>query len=193
MTVFSLALIPIIVLITTGFLIRKSGFLSDEAWVGIEKLTYFVLFPALLIRTLGTQSISQVPWQHILLVVALVLLSASCILLVFHRLGVTRDGPEFTSLFQGGVRFNTYITLAVAQSFFGEPGLAQGAVVVGFMVVLANLLCVSVFQIWGKSEYQGISVFSALRSRESAYHSVRHWWGIKSYRSRVVSGRGKRF
>ena len=43
--------------------------------------------------------------------------------------------------------------------FFGEPGLAQGAVVVGFMVVIANLLCVSVFQIWGKSDYKGILSF----------------------------------
>ncbi len=50
MNAFSTALIPIIVLIIIGYSLKKIHFLSDETWSGIEKLTYFILFPALLIQ-----------------------------------------------------------------------------------------------------------------------------------------------
>jgi len=61
--------------------------------------------------------------------------------------------------FQGGIRFNTYITLAVAQSLYGATGLAMGSVAAGFMIVLINLWCISVFVIWGKASFQGVLPF----------------------------------
>jgi len=49
------ALLPVLALIVTGYALRRLAFLPEGAWAGIERLTYFVLFPALLIRTLGGQ------------------------------------------------------------------------------------------------------------------------------------------
>ncbi len=159
MTGFSIALVPVVVLILIGYGTKRARFLTDDVWAGIEKLTYFILFPALLIRTLGNQTISQVPWPSMLIVIGLTLLLSAAILVTMHLFYPQSEGPEFTSVFQGGVRFNTYITLAVAQSLFGSEGLAQGSVVVGFMVVMINLLCVSVFTIWGRAKFQGVIGF----------------------------------
>jgi predicted permease len=55
------------------------------------------------------------------------------------------DGASFTSLFQGGIRFNTYVGLAVVNGLLGDNGLAIAAVVVGIMIPIVNLLCISVF------------------------------------------------
>lgn len=150
------ALAPILVLILIGYGLKRSHFLPDDAWSGMEKLTYFILFPALLVRTLGNQSLGGAPWSAMLLVVMGTIISAAALLIVWQQLGASVTGATFTSIFQGGVRFNTYIALAVAQAFFGVDGLAMGAVTAGFMIVLINLLCISAFAIWGTRARTGL-------------------------------------
>jgi len=154
MITFITALIPIMILIILGFILRRIKFLPAETWPGIEKLTYFVLFPALLIRTLGKQSLIGVPWPSMLFIVVGTIMT-SAVLLIILRKALSKNNATFTSIFQGGIRFNTYITLAIAQSLYGETGLAMGSVAAGFMIVLINLWCISVFVIWGEASFQG--------------------------------------
>lgn len=158
MIVFYSALVPIIIPIILGYLLRRSGFLGPEAWSGLEKLTYFVLFPALLIRNIGDQSLAGISWQSILLVVGGTLLLTSALLSTVRKF-ISQNDATFTSIFQGGVRFNTYIMLAVAQGLFGATGLAVGSVTAGFMIVIINVLCISIFAIWGKSRIRGPLAF----------------------------------
>ncbi len=159
MSEITAALTPVLVLILLGFGLKQSSFLPDETWAGLEKLTYFILFPALLIRILGTQSLVGSPWPSMLLVVAGTLFISAVILVSWHRIQGSVSGPAFTSVFQGGVRFNTYIALAVAQSFFGSDGLILGAVVAGFMIILINFLIISVFIVWGTATHRSIKSF----------------------------------
>ncbi len=159
MTAIATALAPILVMILLGYGLMRARFLPDEAWVGMEKLTYFVLFPALLIHSLSDQRLWGTPWPAMLLVVAGALMAASAALYAWYRIRGSVSGATFTSIFQGGVRFNTYIALAVAQAFFGEQGLAMGALAAGFMIVLINLLCVSAFAVWGTAGDRGTKAF----------------------------------
>ena len=156
---FATALIPVLVLILIGFGLKRVELLPQETWPGIEKLTYFVLFPALLVGTLGNQSLDGVPWQSMLAVVAGTLAIAATVLFAWYRLRPSLEGPVFTSIFQGGVRFNTYIALAVAQAFFGFEGLTLAAVAAGLMIVLINLLCVFVLIMYGKAEVRGVAPY----------------------------------
>jgi hypothetical protein len=55
------------------------------------------------------------------------------------------DGAGFTSLYQGGVRFNTYVALAAVSALYGASGLAVSAVIIAFMIPLLNVFCVLVF------------------------------------------------
>jgi len=143
------------VLIILGYVLKRSKFLSDEAWSGMEKLTYFVLFPSLLIRTLGSQSLTGTPWPSMLLVIVGTVMT-TVILLITFRKSLSKNDATFTSIFQGGVRFNTYIAFAIAQSLYGALGLAMSSVAAGFMIVLINLWCILVFVIWGKAKFQGV-------------------------------------
>jgi malonate transporter and related proteins len=54
------------------------------------------------------------------------------------------DGPAFTSLFQGAVRWNSYVALGAIAAVLGPPGLALAAIAVAVMVPLANMLSVVV-------------------------------------------------
>lgn len=82
---------------------------------------------------------------------------SAALLISLHCARATVNGATFTSIFQGGVRFNTYIALAVAQGLFGPEGLTLSSVAAGFMIVLINLLCISVFGVWGKATFEGTS------------------------------------
>lgn len=157
MSAFSAAFIPVLALIALGYALRRADFLPQSAWAGLERLSYFVLFPALIVHTLGNQSLTGVPWTSMLLVMVVVLALATVVLILWQRVRPA-SGPEFTSIFQGGVRFNTYIGLAISQAYFGASGLAMGAVAAGFMIVLVNLLCVSAFAVWGKTGYSSATV-----------------------------------
>ncbi len=159
MTTFASALAPIMGLILVGFALKRWEFLPEQAWAGMEKLTYFVLFPALLIRSLGSQSIDGAPWLTMLWVIVATLFASAILLILIHKLWPFSSGATFTSVFQGGVRFNTFIALAVAQSFFAAKGLELGSIAAGFMIVLINLMCISAFAVWGKNGVRGFKPF----------------------------------
>jgi len=158
MITFITALVPIISLIILGYGLRQAKFLPQGTWQGMEKLTYFILFPSLLIRTLGRQTLVGTPWQSMLIIIVATILTSAILLISLRKL-LSNNNATFTSIFQGGVRFNTYITLAIAQGLYGATGLAMGSVAAGFMIVLINLCCISVFVIWGKASFQGVLPF----------------------------------
>ncbi len=159
MIAIATALAPILAMILLGYGLKRARFLPAEAWAGMEKLTYFILFPALLIHTLSDQPLQGAPWPGMLLVVTVTLMAAVAVLITWYRVRGSVSGATFTSIFQGGVRFNTYIALAVAQAFFGDKGLTMGALAAGFMIVLINLLCISAFALWGTAGGRGAKAF----------------------------------
>ena len=50
------------------------------------------------------------------------------LLLVLYQGAVNHDGADFTSVFQGGVRFNNYIGATLAAGIYGSAGIALAAV-----------------------------------------------------------------
>ena len=141
------ALIPVFLLVALGVFLKRTLLKSENAWDSIEDLTYYVLFPALLFLATATADLSKVPIGGIIaaLVTAIV---ASAFILLALRAPMQRafgwSGPAFTSVFQGGVRWNTYIAVGVASALLGEVGLALAAVALASMIPLINVLSVVV-------------------------------------------------
>jgi len=145
-----LAIVPVFLLIFLGYGVRARRLLKDEFWEPAERLIYFVLFPALLVSTLGSADLAGLDIAPMAgaLVLAIAVLVAVVLLL---RPLLHLPDPSFTSLFQGVVRQNTYIGLAVALAVFGHQGLAAAAVAVAIIVPLVNLLSVTVLERYGAS------------------------------------------
>ncbi|MEJ2043091.1 MAG: AEC family transporter [Reinekea sp.] len=138
---------------------KRLTFLDDVVWLGIEKLTYYVLFPALLIHTLGLQKLSGTEWWTLSWISIAVLLIVSLAVWLVYRLKPAYPAEAFTSIFQGSVRYNTYIALSVSSAYFGSQGLAVASLNAGFMIIVINLLCVSIFAVYGKTKSQNASDF----------------------------------
>jgi malonate transporter and related proteins len=139
------ALVPVFLLIASGVLVRRSLVTEDVHWIGIERLVYFLLFPALLIGTLAQADFSRVPVAAVggALLIAVLLMGGFCLALrplLTRHLGL--DGPAFTSLFQGATRWQTFVALAVAGNLYGELGLALASVAAIAMIPLLNVMSV---------------------------------------------------
>jgi len=147
MTTISNALIPVLALILVGFVIQRTNFLPPTFWPSAEKLTYFLLMPATLIHSLAGKQIGSLPWLKILLTVEGAVLASALLVTLWWIGNRHMSGPAFTSLFQGGVRFNTFVVLALAENLFGKDGLFLAAMGAGFMIILINVLCVSAFSL----------------------------------------------
>jgi len=140
------ALGPVFLLILFGALLRRINFPGAEFWPGIERLTYYVAFPALLVHRLALADFSNADFVRFSLVICAALLLTSALAWLLKPLA-SRNAADFTSMFQGAIRFNTYIGLAVASALFGDPGLVIAAIAVSIMIPLANILSVLCFSL----------------------------------------------
>ncbi|MGE0565765.1 MAG: AEC family transporter [Pseudolabrys sp.] len=152
------ALLPVFLLIVAGFLIRRTLMPDDAHWSGPERLTYYVLFPALLIDTLARADFTGVPVAGVAgaLVGAILAMSVICLAarpLMASRLAI--DGPAFTSLFQGATRWQTFVGLAVSASLYGAPGVALASVAVATMIPVLNVINVIVLARYAAAEPPG--------------------------------------
>jgi predicted permease len=137
------SVIPVFLLIATGWLVRVSGLIGDAHWSGIERATYFIFFPAIIIDTLARADLSSVPVLGVGgALIGAILFIAAALLAIRPALQrwMSLDGPAFTSLFQGSTRWNTFIGLAMASSLFGPRGVTLMAVAIAAMVPLLNIL-----------------------------------------------------
>jgi len=153
------SLIPVFLVIATGWLARATGFIDEKYWLGLEKVTYLVFFPALVIDTLAWADLAAVPVLGVggALMGAILLMSALLLLLrPFLQRTLKLDGPSFTSVFQGATRWNTFVAIAVAGSLFGERGVALMAVAIAAMVPLLNVLAIYVFVRFAEGPKQSI-------------------------------------
>jgi malonate transporter and related proteins len=147
MTPILSALLPVFLAIVAGVLLRHWVIREEAHWVGIERLTYYVLVPALLIETLSTADLAKVPALGVgaALFIAIILMSLLLVVVrpvLMRRLGV--NGPAFTSVFQGATRWNSMVGLAVAGSLYGEIGIALASVAIVAMIPVLNVINVGV-------------------------------------------------
>lgn len=156
MAVVIAALLPVFILIVLGVALKRTLMRLDTQWHGLERLTYYVLFPMLLIQTLVKADLTTVPVAGVggaLLLSALVM-SLLCLALrpALARLGI--DGPAFTSIFQGATRWQTYVALSVSANLFGDVGLALASVAMVAIIPLVNVFSVAVLARYASTEKQ---------------------------------------
>jgi predicted permease len=152
----ALLILPNFVLILAGFVLARAFEYGRSFWEGLEKLVYYVLFPALLLRSIAL-SVLDLGSLGTLVACAGALMALAMALSGLARplLGVERRAAA--SCFQCGFRFNTYVGLAVAGSLFGARGVATAALLMGTMIPVVNLGAVGML-----AAHAGRSVFGEL-------------------------------
>lgn len=146
----ALLLLPDFSLILLGAGIRRWMHLGDHFWSGVEKLVYFILFPALLINAISKTRLDLAAALP-LLATAFAAMAGAMLLGLLPKLFSRLSPLSYASLFQCGYRFNSYIALAIAGMLFGSPGIATMGLIVGSAVPIVNLISVWMLARHGES------------------------------------------
>lgn len=150
MNAVATALLPIFGVITLGWVLRRSGIVPADFWPKINRLSYQALLPALLFSSISTTSQDLTTAIPFLAAATLAFVTMGIIAMGFVTLPV--GGPAFTSVFQGGVRWNGFVLLALSSVVFGPEGAALASLVFAPTVPIINMMCVAVLSVWGASD-----------------------------------------
>jgi malonate transporter len=158
MAVVIAALMPVFLLIVLGVVLKRSLMRLETQWQGLERLTYYILFPVLLVQTLVKADLTTVPVAGVggALLLAALLMSLLCLALRPFLARCAVDGPAFTSIFQGATRWQTYVALAVSGNLYGDTGLALASVAMVAIIPLVNVFSVSVLAHYASPEKQSV-------------------------------------
>jgi len=135
------ALTPIFAIILLGFLLSRTPVSSQAVWAELERLTYYVFFPALLVIRLSSSNFDWGDIADIAKVIGLALFVITLLILSLKKL-ISGDAASLSSVYQGSIRFNTYIGLACIDVLYGDRGLITAALCLAVYIPLVNVLCV---------------------------------------------------
>lgn len=134
-------LLPDFSLILLGVIIYRITDWGDVFWAGMEKMVYYLLFPALLFYSTARLQLHLETTGQLLQVGVLALLAG--IALTWIGKPFIKVGPMiYESGMQTAFRFNSYIALAIASRLAGEEGVGLMALLLGFGVPICNMAAV---------------------------------------------------
>ena len=148
MMTFIYALIPVILIVGTGRFMAWREMITAAGWRGIERISYVLLFPALIIREIAKAPLDSAPWG-----LAITLVGAQILLALFGLLARAKNGlPAKGSIIQSNVRWTAFVALSIAGALFGGEGLALVAISAALMIPFANIFSVGALIKYGDSE-----------------------------------------
>lgn len=134
-------IVPVFLLLFLGWWFRRHDFPGATFWPPAERLTYFVLFPCLIALSLATVQVGEMPVVRMIIAIVGPLAVMTVLVLLIRPL-LHLSGPQFTSVYQGTVRMNTYVGLSIAFGLHENRGLAAAAIAIAAIVPFVNLTCV---------------------------------------------------
>jgi malonate transporter and related proteins len=158
------ALLALFLVIAAGHLARRFLLKDPAIWSGGEKISYYILVPALLIEGLAKTKLSSVPVGSIAGALLTANLSMAMLLMALRAPMAQRfsiDGPAYTSIFQGAMRWNAFVALAMAGAFYGETGVTLASVVMAVLIPVLNVQSVWILRRYGSGQsgslWQGLA------------------------------------
>lgn len=145
---------PIFALIVLGYIIKKRFLMAEDFWKGCEKITYYLLFPALLIDGLVSVDLTQnLSYLVIPLMLATILLGIG--LMVLQKI-LHLEKARFTSYFQGAIRYNSYVFIGVSSALYGTQALPIVAIIIAYMIITTNIYSVIILSAYASGKKPSI-------------------------------------
>jgi len=149
-----LALAPVFGLIVIGYVLKARGPFQDDFWEPAERLTFYFLFPALLVTSIGGAETAglRALAMAAAMITATLLMAGTLMAMAARSRQPGIGGPGFAALLQGAIRPNTYVGLAAAYALFGDAGLTLAAAAIIAVIPLVNFISIIALLRWAGPE-----------------------------------------
>ena len=144
------SLFPVFVLILFGSLLKRWRLTDDVFLKTADRLTYYIFFPALLFWKIGGASTALTAGAGLYKAVICAVLTVFVLSTLFIKISKMPDYKAGT-FSQSCYRFNSYIGVAIVLSALGEEAIKQFGIMIGMIIPIINVLCVSIL-IWFSEE-----------------------------------------
>ena len=149
------SILPIFLIIVLGNLLRRTTLIDPAGWLGLEQISYWVLYPTLLFATILNADFSNLRIDSMLAALLVTVAVMAALVLatwpMFRQSGAATPG-EFSSIFQTALRWNGFIALAVAQKIFPPEGSAVVALAMAVIIIPLNVMSVAVVSRFGNHQ-----------------------------------------
>lgn len=155
------SILPVFLIIVAGYLLRRTPLTDGAGWLGVERVSYWLLFPVLLVTTLLHADFSGLKLDAMLAALLVSVVLVALLVLAswpFWRSLGSYTPAEFSSVFQTAVRWNSFVALAVANSAFPPAALTIVALVMAIIIVPINIMSVATVARFGSREADWSSV-----------------------------------
>jgi len=141
------SLLPVFAIIVLGVILRRKLVNDPALWFGAERLAFWVLFPALLAKTLINADLKtgQTGTLATMLIVAVICYGIFMLALkplLVRGLGMSL--PAYSTIYQVSTRWNGFIALAIVEKLYGDNGIGLVAVALAAMVPIVNVQNVTI-------------------------------------------------
>jgi hypothetical protein len=141
------AILPILLMMTLGYLFRRTSFLKKEFFIGCDKLVFYVALPLLLFEQM-MEAEFQTVWDEDLLLFVTVAIVVAFIGILLLGPALIANKVDRGAFCQGSVRSNySIIGLPMANNLFGAAGYQTAALIMPFLIPLYNALAVLILTV----------------------------------------------
>ena len=159
-------ILPIFLLIMLGLALRQWKAIPHATWQGLEQISYWILYPTLLLVTILHADFSTLRLDTMMAALLVALAIMTVIVLacwpVLNRLRIMSRG-EYSSTFQTALRWNGFVALAVAQKLFPPEASAVVALVMAVIIIPLNVMAITVVSHFGTAtpDWRRVAVATA--------------------------------
>lgn len=141
------AILPLLLTGLTGLVLARTLLRDESVWRGIERVTFVVLIPALIVSTLAEADLSSLPTLAIAVAFIGALTVVVALLVTLYAMQRKRwhwGAPAWSSVFQSATRWNASVAIAIVAGSLADEAIALVAVTMVLMMPIVNVLNVVV-------------------------------------------------
>ena len=137
------SVLPVVVLILLGFILKRSGFVTEPGAEQMNALSFRLLLPAMLFRSVVSADFSRDLDAGIVLTALGLSLISFIAALVLSRIRCGPSGPARASMAQAILRNNCVVFgMALISSMYGDQATGLFSMLLAFVLPLNNVLAV---------------------------------------------------
>lgn len=142
------ALLPIFIVILLGYSLKHYKMLTKGFWDSSEKLTYYILLPALLFKSIATSSFSNMESYIPLYAICTAAITAIILIIILAYKTKLLTPQNTASITLGSTYGNiAYIGIPASLALFANEGMVIYALLIAIMVPLLNVITIIVLTI----------------------------------------------
>lgn len=146
------AVLPIILMISVGYALKRIGILEDETAKKLNTLVFRVFLPVMLFLNIyKIEDLGAIDLSFVLYAIGMTLLLFLIGIPVVHVM--FRDNAQRSAILQGIFRSNyALVGIPLAQSLFGEEGSIMASLLSAFIVPTFNILAVVALTVYSAGD-----------------------------------------